>query len=249
MKKIAAYCAVLVIISAMNASSVFAVSPAAPMMGLANTASGAFIYSPDASPEIIFDEKLKRISAAFIRVGCAPPTMIYMMDKDLKYYYNKSWGLMVDCFFYRMRNRSGNGFDIGARFTYRNYKIGEDIQKKHNDLLYEDNKLHMMSWDVCFRGIIGGYFLYQLWQVYLLAAPRLLHYHAVMRESRTGGDDKMIDLVSIGIIGGAGIEVTLCSIIGIFAEYNIGYTPVGKSFNNVEGHQVYVGITWRTQVR
>jgi hypothetical protein len=211
--------------------------------------AGAFGYSPEDSVENIYDESMKRANASFIRLGFAAPTMLYMMDKDLKNYYTRSWGLMADYFFYRKRNRDGNGFDIGARFTYRNFKIGEDAQKKYSDLLYRGNSVHMMSWDITFRGIIGLYFLYQFWQVYLLAAPRLLHYHADHTESKIGNPDKRIDLFTVGIIGGAGIEVTLCSVVSVFAEYNIGYVPVGKSYNNVEGHQVYVGFTWRTLAR
>ena len=103
-----------------------------------------------------------------------------------------------------------------------------------------------MSWDICFRGVIGFYFIHELWQLYAIAAPRLLHYHSVMKDNRLGGPDRSVDLVSIGIIGGAGIEMTIVPMMGLFAEYNIGYTPVGKSHDNVEGHQVYVGLTWRT---
>ena len=68
---------------------------------------------------------------------------------------------------------------------------------------------------------------------------------AEMKDNKRGGDDREVYLFSIGIIGGAGIEVTIFSWMSIFAEYNIGYTPVGKSSRNIEGHQVYVGITWR----
>lgn len=216
------------------------------MAAIASLSSAPLRYSPEQSADSILDQRTKRAYSTFLRVGFAAPSMIYMMDEDLKYYYNKSWGLMADCYFYRKKSRQGNGLDIGARFTYRNFKIGEEIQRKHSDLLYEDNRVHMMSWDICFRGMIGAYLLHELWQLYVVAAPRLLYYRSEMKDARTGGDDRAINLVSIGIVGGVGLEVTLVSMFGIFAEYNIGYTPVGTSFNNVEGHQVYVGLVWRT---
>jgi hypothetical protein len=219
---------------------------AVPLSGVLNAASASIGYSPEDSVDTIYDEREKRAFSSFLRVGFAAPSMIYMMDKDLKYYYNTSWGLMADCFFFKKRNRLGNGLDIGARFTYRNFKIGDDIQKARDDLLYGDNRVHMMSWDITFRGVYGVYFLHELWQFYILGAPRFLLYHSVMKDSRIGDPDKKITLASIGFVGGAGVEVTLFSLMAIFAEYNIGYTPVGRSSNNVEGHQVYVGLVWRT---
>jgi hypothetical protein len=217
-----------------------------PVPAVSALAASAARYSPSDSASEVYSESLSRACSPFVRVGFAAPSMIYMMDRDLNYYYNKSWGLMADCFFFKKRSRLGNGLDIGARFTYRNFLIGDDIRDRTSDLLYRENRVHLMSWDISFRGVIGMYFLHELWQLYAVAAPRLLHYHAVMKDNRLGGEDKLVDLVSIGVIGGAGIEVTLVPMMGIFAEYNIGYTPVGKSYNNVEGHQVYVGLTWRT---
>jgi hypothetical protein len=245
-KFIFARTAVLVLVVSMAPSALMAASLSVPAAAVSFFAVSAARYSPSDSADTIYDESEKRAYKAFLRVGFAAPSMIYMMDKDLKRYYNISWGLMADCYFFRKRNRMGHGFDIGARFTYRDFKIGKDVLKKYSALVYEDNRLHMMSWDVSFRGVIGAYFFHELWQLYIVAAPRLLHYHAVMKDSRTGDPDKRINLVSIGIIGGAGIEVTILSMLGIFAEYNIGYTPVGTAFNNVEGHQVYVGLVWRT---
>lgn len=206
-------------------------------------------YHPSDSVSQVEREAMARASAPFLRVGFAAPTMIAMADRDLKRYYNESWGLMADCFFYRRRNRRGNGFDIGARFTYRDFTIGRDVLEKEEKLVYESNRLHLMSWDLSLRGVIGVRFLRVLWQFYLLGAPRLLHYHSVLKENRKGGPDRRIDLVSIGVIGGAGIEVTPVPMLALFAEYNIGYTPVGVSHNNVEGHQVYVGLAWRVMGR
>ncbi len=202
-------------------------------------------YNPSNSVRMVEWESMARASAPFIRVGFAAPKMIQMADRDLKRYYNESWGLMADCFFYRRRSRRGNGFDIGARFMYRDFTIGRDVLEKEEKLVNESNRLHLMSWDLIIRAVIGVQFLHVLWQFYVIGAPRLLHYHSVLKENRQGGPDRRIDLVSIGVIGGAGIEVAPVPMLAIFAEYNIGYTPVGVSHNNVEGHQVYVGFSWR----
>lgn len=206
--------------------------------------ANSFLYNPGDSTEAVSDEAMKRASASFIRLGFAAPKMVYMFDKDLKSYYDKSWALMADCFFYRKHNRRGNGFDIGSRFTYRNFEISDKALQK-SEVLYKDVKLHLMSWDITFRGMFGFYFLRSLWQLYIIAAPRLLWYHSVLKESTIGGPDRRINLVSIGIIGGGGIELAILPYLGFFAEYNIGYTPVGTGFHNVEGHQVYVGVTVR----
>ncbi len=222
---------------------------ALPAAGLHAALTNVVLYSPSDSTGQVESERMTRAAAPFIRIGFAAPSMIYMADRDLKRYYNESWALMADCFFYRRRNRLGNGFDVGARFTYRDFTIGKDVLKKASDLLYESNRLHMMSWDLGVRGVIGVHFLRVLWQFYAIAAPRLLHYHSVLKDNRLGDPDRRINLVSIGITGGAGIEVTPVAMMGFFAEYNVGYTPVGASHNNVEGHQVYVGLTWRVHGR
>lgn len=247
MKKIAIYIAAAILIvihsgSCLKASTIFP----AGLSSISSVSFRAIGYSPSDSVDAIANEKEKRASGAFLRVGFAAPSMLYMMDKDLGHLFNESWGLMMDCFFFRKRNRMGNGFDIGARYTYRHFTIGKDMLKQHSNLAYRYNRTHLMSWDLDFRGVFGFYFLHELWQLYVLAAPRLLHYRSFMKQSNTGVRDKTVDLVSIGIIGGAGLEVTIISVLGLFAEYNIGYTPVGKSYNNVEGHQVYVGLVWRT---
>lgn len=212
---------------------------------LSVAAADLFAYNPSDSVRQIEWESMARASAPFIRVGFAAPKMIYMAERDLKRYYNESWGLMADCFFYRRRSRRGNGFDIGARFTYRDFTIGRDVLENDEKLVYESNRLHMMSWDLSIRGVIGVQFLHILWQFYVIGAPRLLHYHSVLKENRQGGPDRRINLVSIGVIGGAGIEVAPVPMLSLFAEYTIGYTPVGVSHHNVEGHQVYVGFAWR----
>ncbi len=149
-----------------------------------------------------------------------------------------------------MRNASGNGADFFVRAGYRYYWTTDDVLEREDDYVYEDNSVHLLSFDVGVRAVFGAYFLGQLWQVYALAAPRFLYFRSLGRKSRYGRwhPDSETNLYSIGVITGIGFEVTVFRFMGLFCEMNVGYVPVGESNRNVEGIQLYLGLTYRNGV-
>ncbi len=222
---------------------------ATPTSLLANFNAINAAYSVEREDPYIEDKAEKQHSASFIRLGFGVSGMINPYDTYLKDLQDKKWGLLADIYFYRLRSNHGNGIDFYTRFMYRSFAISEKKAKNETDLLYYKNNYHAFSGDLGIRGIYGFYFWHELWQLYIQVAPRFIYYRGEFSKGKNLNKDKVLNFYSIGIIGGIGIEITLVSLCGIFAEYNLGYCPVGSSKRNIEGHQVYAGITLRTQLK
>ena len=208
--------------------------------------AGLFQKGPGQTPAESVDEREKRSNAPVFRFGASTMALLNLGDEDLAYYYDLSFGFFADYIYFRWRSRSGNGIDLYGRFTYRLFWTSNDKVEEETDLIYKENRMNLFSLDPGVRLVFGFYFFGQLWQPYILIAPRILYYYLAQSESRYGDDDTSHHLGSIGVTGGAGIEMTLTKDAGVFAEYNYGYTPVGENNRNVDGHQVYFGATWRT---
>jgi len=65
----------------------------------------------------------------------------------------------------------------------------------------------------------------------------------------TSGDNTIKTFfLRAGVYTGAGVDIAILPGFSLFIEYNIGYTPYGESFVNLEGHQVYAGISFLTSI-
>lgn len=183
----------------------------------------------------LYEREIRRSrSASLLRLGFAGGT-IRMQDSKLNRYYEEGTGVFLDLFFYRYRHRNieeqTGGFDLYTRLAYRKFSLdGDDIGETDIDLL---------SLDLGARYLTGIMLGRELCQLYLLAAPRVLYY----REDIQNDENSMY---SLGVIGGIGVEITLAQAFALFVEYNQGYTPVGSTDANVEGYQIYFGLTVRT---
>jgi hypothetical protein len=183
----------------------------------------------------LYEREIRRSkSASLLRLGFAGGT-IRMQDSELNRYYEEGTGVFLDFFFYRYRHRNieeqTSGFDFYTRLTYRKFTLdGDDIGETDIDLL---------SLDLGARYLMGIMLGREFCQFYVLAAPRVLHY-------REDVQDEENSMYSLGVIGGIGVEITLAQAFALFVEYNQGYTPVGSTDANVEGIQIYFGLTMRT---
>jgi hypothetical protein len=173
-------------------------------------------------------------NASLFRMGGSGFGLVRFQNETTGTYHSNAIALFADFYFYRIRSSSGNGLDLYSRGTFRSFN---EIDMK------------MIGGDIGIRGIYGFYFLRELWQVYILAAPRFLYTSAPSLGSDETVYEEKGSFYSIGIVGGAGIEMTLLPRFGLFLEYNYGYVPVGKSKTNSEEHHFYAGITFRSEVR
>jgi hypothetical protein len=205
----------------------------------------------EAEAQSMARKDLLSASYPFIRLGYGAFGLINLADPDLNKYYEEGQAFMFECDFLRFREPSGDGFDLFGRYMLRKFKMTdstfEDFQTSPppvdsgfiRDYPLSKSTLDMHSFDVGIRYSIGAYFLYERWDIYIGGAYRLL-YASEKAESGLSNS-----FWSSGIIGNAGIEMTLTSYAGLFAEIQSGYTPVGKSKRNVEGSQALFGATLR----
>ncbi len=198
-------------------------------------------------PGDLADKREKQESAPRIRIAFSPPLLMNLYDPDLADRYDRGFGFFSDLMFLRVRTASGFGLDIYGRFTYRFFQIRLSVRNDNPEILYETNHLHLFSLDPGIRALYGFHFQDLLWHVYALAAPRFLYYWAWSEDSKNG--ERSTKLGSVGVIGGAGMEVDLGENVGFFAEYNFGYTPVGNPKRNTDGHQIWFGVSVLTSIR
>ncbi len=187
----------------------------------------------DYSGETAREVRMKSNTSLF-RMGGSGFGLVRFQNETTGTSYNDAIALFADFFFYRMRSSEGNGLDFYSRVTIKSF----------NEL-----DMKMIGGDIGIRAIYGFYALGELWQAYILGAPRFLYTSAPSRDSETMLYKEKENFYSLGIVGGAGIEVTLVPQLGLFLEYNYGYVPVGDSKINSEDHIFYAGITFRSEVR
>jgi hypothetical protein len=207
----------------------------------------SFSYDSDYWRQSKWVNSIKGNSSLF-RIGYGGSGTVRMQDSTLSSNYEDGYMVMADIFFFR--HRSGqifvHGIDMYTRYTFRSFSSEKDIESK-SGAIYTNGEINTISVDVGARYIIGRIFLYELWQVYLLASPRWVSF----REEAKNSDEEYVGKTyyAFGFIGGIGFEVTLFPYMGLFVEYNNGYTPVGDSNANIEGHQIFFGVTARTPLK
>ena len=171
---------------------------------------------------------------------------VYAHDREMNRDYGFGQGVLADIFLYRARYRKfqcWNGTGIYTRLGFRRFMVTDDEAVRRG--MFRESKIDILSLDLGFRYSVGGFFLTQLFQFYIIAAPR------VVSLSENAVDDNDVDVGRIyyafGASGGAGFEFSIFTVTGLFIEYNYGYVPVGDDKSNIEGHQVYAGVVYRSR--
>jgi hypothetical protein len=169
--------------------------------------------------------------------GAQTGNLVKIGDSELDKNYGSGMGAFVDIAFkeyYYLR-----GF-------YKQYKM-----ESLGNLAFDSSRtsppglatLTQYGGDFGVRFNLGHqYLLYELWEVYLNLGLRFVS----LEEKADNGLSK--SFMSMGVVTGLTLQFTLSPGFGLFAEYNYGYTPVGDAAKNVDGHQLYAGITIRTRV-
>lgn len=202
------------------------------------------VFIPSMLCAASWDDYEKAHYMDYIRIAYG---QVAMQDKEMNKDYGTGFGIMGDIYFYRNRFRkfsSWNSIAFYSRLAFRRFAVSDS--EAANRGLYKDSTIDIVSFDIGMRYAIGGFFLGQLFQIYILAAPR------GVSASEYAVNDDNLDVgktyYSAGVVGGAGVEFTLFTYIGIFAEYNFGYVPIGSNKSNIEGHQFYGGMAYRNRI-
>jgi hypothetical protein len=184
-------------------------------------------------------------SASFIRAGYSGFGLLRLGEASLNDYYSGGFGILADIFFYRIRTkRGGNGFDFYSRYCYRQFEMTDrtyrEFQYNYPALEYGKSGIKIHSLDLGGRFVLGGYFLFSRIDFYLIGALR----QAKVIESADNHIENTY--LPMGITGGGGFEFSFYKRLAFFGEYNYGYTTVGKNRDNIDGHQVFFGVSLRT---
>lgn len=171
---------------------------------------------------------------------------VFMADSDLDRNYQQGFGVFADLFLNNHRFRKfhcWNSLDIYTRLAFRRFAVTEEEAIERG--MYKDSRIDILSLDLGLRYSIGKFFINQLFHFYILAAPRVvsLSENAVDDDNRNVGKT----YYAVGAAGGAGFEFSVFTVTGLFVEYNYGYVPIGSDKSNIEGHQFFAGIIYRSK--
>ncbi|MCL1834447.1 MAG: hypothetical protein FWG49_08105 [Leptospirales bacterium] len=207
------------------------------------------------------DDSVKRrdeslIRSPRIRIGGSYGGMFRTTDAYINKLYDQNFLVMLDFFFYRYKDPVGDGVDLYLRGTYRRFTISESAipdakisaTEYKNRIGYfsstpdKNSLLSIYSGDIGVRWVGSKYLLGSTISLYLNVASR---YNYAIKDPKVSGEEK-VPFTQWGIVGGTGVEISLIRYLGLFAEFNMGYVPMGEDKINFEGPQVIAGITFRT---
>lgn len=192
-------------------------------------------------------------SSPRVRLGVSGLNMFTAMDDYMNKIYDPFVLVMGDLFLYRYKDPVGDGIDLYLRGTYRKFEISKS-QYARTSADYKDNigdfqtlpdingRLNIFSGDAGLRFVGSFYLLRSAISLYLSGAAR---FNYAVRDGNLFTKEK-ISFSQWGVIGGAGMEISIMPQVGLFAEFDIGYAPMGDDKINLEGPQAIVGVTFRT---
>lgn len=201
--------------------------------------------------------------SSFIRLGYGgfSGTSLFSNDR-LNDYYPENQTFFGDIFIYRSKDAVGDGVDIYTRFFYKKFRADDssyqkiakdmaafgtddyrDIAGKYDPVPQDDLEMTQKGADLGFRFVGTAYFMSEAWSFYFMFGGR---YMKVSEKYTSGGMEYEKEFSGVGGTGSIGLEVTLNRYMGIFAEINAGYVPVGDNKMNYDGAQLLFGVTFRT---
>jgi hypothetical protein len=186
-----------------------------------------------------FKEKNALFRFAFSGINLGGFNTLTNEDPTLTAAYGGGWGGFIDW----VAKAPPLGYTPGLflnfymRAVFRKYTM-TDTGLLTNTAYLEKGTIDQFGIDTGLRFSAGLYFLWMEWSFYVGAAPRIHIY------TETAGSLSNT-FWSLGVVCNAGLEIAIFPTLAIFAEANIGYVPVGASEANVEGLQIYAGLSIR----
>jgi hypothetical protein len=190
-----------------------------------------------------------------IRAGYGGMGSIRFADKTMGSQYQPGQGAMLDLFIYRYKDPVGDGIDMYLRGIGRQYEMKSSAAAltspqadakyyldRYEGHLDKGAKIKQYSGDLGLRFVGSAYFL-TAWSVYINGA---LRFNWIKEEYQINKVAYKKRFNAWGGVGGTGFEVALVPYIGLFAEADYAYCPVGRNSRNIEGFQAFAGITFRT---
>ncbi len=182
-----------------------------------------------------------------LRVGYG--ALVTTKEPEFDKYYKDRSAYFVDLIV-RMNTRveAVPKYDMYYRLFYKGMRMSDSSVE--GGIMFEDpvtkGKADMYGADWGLRVRWGTYFMMTSFDFYVLGAVRGQYYREEAPDPLDAKKTLKIELYSIGGYGGAGVEVAFFKNLGFFVEFNTGYTPVGDKKANLEGNQLYCGVTLRS---
>lgn len=205
---------------------------------------------------------LKR--SPLVRIGYGSFGMVQAHDKVIRNYYDQGAAASLDVFVFREKDWVGDGVDLYLRGMYRRNKMSASgLETLQADLKAEPARVNSAGdsylrnyaaepdspaeiteygLDIALRFVGTAYFLREAWSFYAGVAARYLWFTEEYQSAQVTHEKK---LSGWGIVGTAGLEVTIVSFLGVFGECNYGYVPLGNDEKNADGMTVLFGVTYR----
>lgn len=173
-------------------------------------------------------------------------------DKEMNDAFPEQSGFIFDLLFAR-NSLIGSvndpfKYDFFLRFSYRTYEMNDSSIKTGGTPgqdVVNDSDASFYGLDLGFRIKTMKYFMLTAFEPYFLAAFRSGIYKEKAKD-KYDGSELEITLIGYGGYIGGGIEFAFFENMGFFCEYNRGILKLGDGKINIDGDQVYGGITYRT---
>lgn len=197
------------------------------------------------------------VNSPLLRLGVGGLGTIRINNGRLSKIYGGGQGAIADLFFYRYKDPVGDGIDlyirgIGKRYTMKSSAPDSAFVDAENSKYYVGNfsgtpdsgaKMYQYGGDLGMRFVGTRYFLKEAWSFYLCGAIRYLRTD---EQYKVSGEKFSKKFYNWGAVGGLGMEVSLFTHLGVFAEADYAYSPEGRSSVNVSGFEAVCGVTLRT---
>ena len=190
-----------------------------------------------------FFKQKNRYQGPVMRIGGG---VAFLADEELASNYTMGQSVFFD--YNILRFRFGFiGLDCYSRLMTKFFMATKDSIDE-SETAVSEHYLLISGIDPGIRLKTYSYLFGKSFSFYISAAPRFVYCRTMYRNS---GDSYGVDknFFSIGVVGGTGFEISLYGNMGLFLEYNYGYTPVSETEANTEGHTVYAGVTFLTGVQ
>jgi hypothetical protein len=180
----------------------------------------------------------------WLRMGASFPMMnILDSDNSVKEYYNNIFGVYLEPWPWTITRVNSLFFALYPRLTVKYMPI--------NMKSYKEDDYNLRKTDIFYASADYGVRLsYSFGAVsaYVHGSPRFtMLQEIVLKGDRFDTEDGGKFFLSLGWNSGAGVEWAWKSTMGLFVEYNYGYAPMGLKKNSFEGHQIFMGATFRSR--
>ncbi len=195
--------------------------------------------SAHSSQKIDEDYLIIKSRSSKLRLGVTGSNYLLQFGNSMeKKNYRGVMGAFIDWNILKWKSLHPPLTEMYSRLSYRHFISEKDLFSN----IIQDT---MLATSTLALGIRYGYCM-NLNST--LIRPYIQCHGEIMYLYENGKDDKKSShYFSGGVVGGLGFEIAPFQNFGLFTEYNHGYAPIESMNSNLEGHQIWFGVSLRTK--